>query len=133
MKLHVYARDGHLMPHPGMKYAGQVNPYIGRSTIVLEDGSIAHPAVKEGELIELDSASGQRVVAKMRKQAHDPPLWAGNEETARECGVPFVPIAFGPDGEFELTTPTTGSVEPTSYTPRGERVLLSVKGEAKTT
>jgi hypothetical protein len=88
------------MSYPGLKFAGQLAQYIGRLNIVQPSGATEHPAADEAVEIDSESDAGKRVIKCMRRDAQDPPLWAADADTARACGVTYVPVEKGADGEF---------------------------------
>lgn len=107
--LRFYARPGHVLSWPGMKFAGQFARYVGRSTKLERDAAgavvgISHPAVAEA--VEVDPASkdktqrdrAARLMRLMSIEA-DKPLWAADEATAKACGVKFVPVELH-EGEW---------------------------------
>ena len=108
MQIHVYAKG--LIYPPGLKFAGQRAPYIGRKTVVdPKTGEISHPAIAEGFECQSESAVARKIRKRTQLDGNDV-VWPADEQTARFLGVPFVPVELGDDGEFHPVR----KAEPTS-------------------
>lgn len=105
MKLRIIARPGHVAYYPGLKWAGQLPPYIGRRTVIAPDGSITHPTLDEPTEIDATSDAGRRVIDMVARNREDPPFWAADETTARALGVQLAKLQRDEDGEFHAVTP----------------------------
>lgn len=113
MKLKFFPRAGVVCYPPGTKYPGQHHPYIGRSIVNIPGSVTRHPALPEGAEIDSENAAAGRYVEHCQREA----LWAGDVDTARHCGVAFVEVVQGADGEWIPKPPDT---EPGRKTPRRE-------------
>ena len=78
----VNARPGVVLP------IGQPVPRINRTL----DSKGRYPADPTPFECDSESECGRNALAAMRAGRKDPPLWPADEQTARACGVAFVPI-----------------------------------------
>lgn len=99
MILRFYARAGFSEPDPRFPRAsGQPVRRIARG---LDGKASAEPAEFDSE-----SAEGRRVQFVMSREldfarrAEVAPLIPADRATAQACGLPFVPVEQGPDGEW---------------------------------
>lgn len=108
MKLTFFARAGYAEPDPRFpRVQGQQARRIGRDS--------AGKATAEPAEFDSDSAEGRRVLKIMtresdaQRRAETAPLIPADRETARACGVPFVAVELGPDGEFSPASQRKGT------------------------
>ncbi len=95
MKVKFLARGDLLVTVPGTaQFAGQVARYAGRTVDVQTvDGKevVSYPATQDGVTVDSESSDA----ARYRKLVtRDAVLFPGDEDTARFCGVPFIPVEF---------------------------------------
>lgn len=100
MILLFYARAGFAEPDPRFpRVPGQPVRRIGRE---LNGKASAEPAEFNSE-----SAEGRRVLFVMSREldcarrADVAPLIPADRATAQACGLPYVPVELGPDGEWQ--------------------------------
>ena len=109
MKLSFYARGDALVTVPGVQpQIGQSLPRVGRGSELepaeklhedhekagVKPGFKVPAATKEPYTVDSESPARQRLKKLIRRE---PCLWAADEETAVECGVPFVALKFEND------------------------------------
>jgi hypothetical protein len=99
MKLRFYARPGYMFSLPGVRVAGSMPRYIGR-TVRVEGKTILNAPLPEPATIDSETPEGKRVLRVMACDAPDYPLWPADENTARACGVPYVDVELT-DGEWQ--------------------------------
>lgn len=95
--LKFYARDPHVVHHPGLKATGQLAQYIGRR---FNFETRQHEAVPEGECLAEGTPDALRACKAVLR---DGALWPADEATAAACGVPFVRVELV-DGSFRPVT-----------------------------
>lgn len=100
MQLRFYARPGHLMSLPGVRVAGTRPRYVGRR-VVVQGTTIINRPTDEPEGFDPQSAEGKRLQRVMLLNQQNPPLWPADVETARACGVRFVPVERDEHGEYQ--------------------------------
>jgi hypothetical protein len=100
MLLRFYARAGFVEPDPRFPRGhGQPWRRIGRD---LTGKATAEPAE-----FAADSSEGRRVLKTMTRESDAErravvaPLIPADAATAQACGLPFVPVEQGPDGEWQ--------------------------------
>lgn len=107
MKLRFYPRDGVCCypPSATARRVGQLYHYIGRKATRGDDGILRHVAQPEPAEIDSDNADSARFVEHCRREA----LWAADADTARHCGVTFVPVEQDAGGEWVPAQPKKSS------------------------
>lgn len=108
MQLKFFARVGIAEPDPRFpRVQGQQARRIGRDS--------SGKATAEPAEFDSDTAEGRRVLKLMtresdaKRRAETAPLIPADRETAAACGVPFVPVELGADGEFAPAQPRKGT------------------------
>jgi hypothetical protein len=102
MTLSFHAKPSHLVQWPGHKQPGQIHDYVGRRTVQLQDGTIAHTATSEAATVDARSAEGRRLTKITRR---DGSLWPADKPTAKAAGVPFVAVELR-GGEWQKVRAT---------------------------
>ena len=94
-ELKFYARQG-LVTVSSIE--GQQSQYLGREMVKV-DGVPTWPATKDPATMKFGSPLAQKCMKLMRRQRYwERALWAADEFTATQCGLPFIPTKFQ-DGE----------------------------------
>lgn len=100
MQLSFYARAGHVVQWPGVKRAGSLPDYVGRTNVEIKGSGWAHPATDEAVKVDSESQAGRRFAKLVRR---DESLWPADKATADACQVPFVELELV-GGEFAPKT-----------------------------
>jgi hypothetical protein len=99
MKLKFRAKPGMCTPWPNSHFAGQPRRFVGREFIAGDEFKRVPASYKASEdpaEIESGSADADHLIRKCRKGE----LWAADVATAAECGIAFVELAKGEEGEW---------------------------------
>jgi len=94
--LRFYARHDHRVWYPGLKIPnGQAPVYLGRSFTPAKDGKpSASPATKDPIECQSGDVVATRIIRLMTVDRQDPPFFCADEQTAAECGFPFIKAKF---------------------------------------
>jgi hypothetical protein len=120
MKLRFYAREGHVLRHPGAKARGTMLRAVGRSGRSSGIGSgavIELPSDSKTTDCEHDSPLGTLVIRRCRQTPDDPPVWPADEQTAQSLGIKFTQVVRAPHGEWveHRPEPATEQPQPEAY------------------
>lgn len=107
MKLRFYARAGQCVHWPGVKSAGSLAAYAGRS---YNATTRSWPALAEPFEVEDTSDAGKRFTELTRR---DGALWPADPATAAHCGVSLTPVVQDADGEW-IAAPAAAKARPTT-------------------
>lgn len=91
--LKFHAKPGGCTPWPNSHVGGQTRRFIGR-TYVAETRQ--YPASSEPDQVTESDADAPHMMRKCTRGE----IWAADEATAKACGVDFVPLERGADGEW---------------------------------
>jgi len=98
MGLKFLPRAGHLVGFAGGRTYGQIARYVGRSFKAAAAPGQAGAFIASAEPVEVPEDSSDAV--HLIRQAQKGGLWAADEATAAACGVEFVRLERGADGEW---------------------------------
>lgn len=103
MLLKFHSKPDHCVYYPERRRAGQIYNYIGRRFVPATDGKTAGRHVPTDEPFVIDDEhqdSDTRKAAAILKWRckSDSSIWPADEDTARACGVDYVPLVKGDDG-----------------------------------
>jgi len=101
MRLKFVPAAGLCVPYPG-RGPGD-NHFAGRA-LKVEGGVISHPTTEEPIDVESGTPEAERFIQFVRRDGDVHPF---DEATAKACGVPFVPVSRGDDGEWRPGAPKT--------------------------
>lgn len=106
MKLKFKAKAGHNCYLPGTKFIGQINHYIGQQYVT--EGKVTQLVHdKEPAVFDSHSKEGKRAVKHCKNHS----LYPADEQTAKFCGVPFIPLTYK-DGQWIQKIIETSNPEP---------------------
>lgn len=91
--LKFHTMPGHSTPWPNSHVGGQARRFIGR---VYNAETRSYPASPEPAEIREEDEDARHMVRKCSRGE----LYAADEHTARHCGVAFIPLERGQDGEW---------------------------------
>jgi hypothetical protein len=99
MKLKFRARPAMSCAWPNSHFAGQPRRFVGRDFVAGDEAKklpASYRASAEPSEVDAADAAAEHLTRKCRKGE----LWAADVETAAACGVEFVDLAKGDDGEW---------------------------------
>jgi len=95
--LKFHAKPGLSTPWPNSHVGGQARRLVGRTFVAPKDGVPAsYPASNEPDQLNDDDEDARHLVRKCSRGE----LWPADKYTADVCGVAFVELAKGADGEW---------------------------------
>lgn len=104
MKLRFHAKTGRVHV-PGLKLVGAVPRIVGRKHLPGDGTKTAatHPVDEDGFVIDdADPNKETRSAAEaLKRKCRMGDLWPADEATAAACGVAFVKLELGADGEWQ--------------------------------
>lgn len=103
MELRFLARAEHCVHWPGLKMAGSLATYAGRTYDAATRG---WPASAEPFVVDSESDAGKRFAELTRR---DGALWPADEATAAHCGVKLTPVVRDESGEWIPAPPAPAS------------------------
>lgn len=93
--LKFHAKPGGLTAWPNSAVGNQARRYVGR--VFTRTGDVvSYPAAAEPSEVKDDDADASHLIRKCSRGE----LWAADEHTARVCGVAFVALERGAEGEW---------------------------------
>jgi hypothetical protein len=100
MLLKFFGRNAHTVYWPGTYAPGQARPQPGKTFIPAEGRDKPARYVLDKEPAEVDSDKDPEAAAHFARQCKKGGLLAADKETAAHCGVEFVQVAQGADGDW---------------------------------
>lgn len=105
--LKFYATPGGLTAWPNSAVGNQARRYVGR---VYDAEKRSYPAADEPSAIQDNDDDAQHLIRKCLRGE----LFAADEHTAVVCGMKFVPLERGAEGEWFAAAPKKNTPKPSA-------------------